>query len=295
MSRAPADTASSQPADAALLAALQQLLAPLARLAVAKGLPWAVVEELTKQALVQAADAAHPDLLPHRKVSRVSTATGIHRREVTRLIQVLREGRLGEPPPRRSLASELFAHWQGDPVFLDRRGRPRVLPRQATTDGSPSFESLAQSVTRDVHPRSLLDELVRLGLATWDEAADTVALARDAFVPRGDVARMLQFLGANVGDHFAAAVDNVLDDDHRHFEQAIFADGLSEASLVQVRASMAARWKALLGEVVPELEALVARDDGRPDATRRMRLGLYTYTEDTAAGSDETAVPDPGD
>lgn len=286
------DPAGAHPADAALLAALQQLLAPLARLVVAKGVPWAVLEELTKQALVQAADAAHPGLLPHRKVSRVSTATGIHRREVTRLIQVLREGRLGEPPPRRSLASEVFAHWQGDPLFCDRRGRPRTLPRQAVADGSPSFESLAQAVTRDVHPRSLLDELVRLGLATWHEADDTVALVRDAFVPRGDAARMLQFLGANVGDHFAAAVDNVLGDDHRHFEQAIFADGLSEASLQQVRASIGPRWQALLAEMVPELEALVARDDGQPDATRRLRLGLYTYTDDTAAGTDEAPARD---
>ena len=55
----------------------------------------------------------------------------------------------------------------------------QALPRQGA---APSFESLAQEITRDVHPRSLLDELCRLGLATWDEAGDTVALSREAFV-----------------------------------------------------------------------------------------------------------------
>ena len=40
-----------------------------------------------KQAVVQAAAAAHPQVAPHRSVSRISTATGINRREVTRLLQ----------------------------------------------------------------------------------------------------------------------------------------------------------------------------------------------------------------
>lgn len=287
-----ASPANDSPADDAVLGALQSLLAPLARLVVARGVPWAVLEELLKQAVVRAADEAHPGLLPHRKVSRVSTATGINRREVTRLIQVLREGRAGEPPPRRSLASEVFTHWQTDPTFRDAQGQPLTLPRHPPADGGVSFEALAQAVTRDVHPRSLLDELVRLGLAQWDEAADTVALSRDAFVPRGDTARMLQFLGANVGDHFAAAVDNVLGDDRRHFEQAIFADGLTAASIEAARSAVAARWKALLAEVVPELEALVARDDGAEGATHRLRLGLYTFNTDTAAPAGDASGDD---
>ena len=265
----------------ALLRALQELLAPLAKLAVARGVTHAVLEELLKQAMVHAADDAHPGLLPHRKVSRVSTATGINRREVTRLIQVLREGREGEPPPRRSLASELFAHWLSDPVFRDKRGSPRVLPRQALADGGPSFESLAQAVTRDVHPRSLLDELLRLGLATLDEERDLVKLSRDAFVPRGDVVRMFQFLGANVGDHLSAAVENVLGDGQRHFEQSLFAEGLSQASMVELRQVVTARWQSLLADLVPTLEAMIERDHGQGDASQRLRLGLYTFNEDT--------------
>jgi len=43
------------------------------------------------------------------------------------------------------------------------------------------FEALAQSITRDVHPRSMLDELVRLGLVQHDEDLDSVSLARSEF------------------------------------------------------------------------------------------------------------------
>src|SRR5262245_57257724 len=142
----------------ALLAALRQVLEPLALLAVQRGLPYATVDEMLRRAFVGAADAAHADLLAHRKVSRVSTTTGINRREVSRLLGVLRDAQASQQLPRRSLASEVFAHWMSDARYRDRRGEPRVLKRQGR---APSFESLAQSITRDVHPRSLLDELVR--------------------------------------------------------------------------------------------------------------------------------------
>jgi hypothetical protein len=268
-------TSDPAPSDqAALTEAVRALLAPVARLVLARGLPYAAVHEQFKQLLVQAADEAHPDLLPHRRVSRVSTATGINRREVTRLIQALREGREAAKPARRSLASEVFTHWLTAAAYLDRKGAPKVVPRGGR---APSFDALAREVTRDVHPRSILDELLRLGLARLDPAADTVEIVAEAFVPRGDAPRMLQFLADNVGDHAAAAVDNVLGDGHRHFEQAVFADGLRAESVAALRNQIGAIWQQLLATLVPQLEQQVAHDAGLPGATHRIRLGLYTF------------------
>lgn len=276
------------PADA-LTAALRQLLVPLARLALARGVTHATLDELLKQALVDAADRQHAELPPHRRVSRISTATGIHRREVTRLVTALREGADRQAPPQRSLASELFAHWRTHRLFCDRRGSPAELPRQGP---APSFEALAQAVTRDVHPRSLLDEMIRLGMAAHDRQHDTVRLLREDFVPRGDASRMLRALGNNVGDHLEAAVDNVLADAPRHFEQAIFAAGLSAASVAELDRLVRAHWGELADALVPALEALVARDaatdtsdpDHAPEAARhRVRLGLYSLAQDEPA------------
>jgi hypothetical protein len=278
----PADDPSAPgPEQQALREALGRVLEAAARLAVSRGLPFAAAEEMLKQAFVDAAAAAHPTLAPHRRVSRISAATGINRREVTRLTQrALR----GAPTLRaRSRASELFAHWRSQPPYRDRRGEPRRLPRQGP---APSFETLAQEITRDVHPRSLLEELTRLGLAEFDPASDTVRLLRDAFVPRGDRVRMLGFLGDNVGDHLAAAVDNVLADAATpHFEQAVFADGLTPESLASLRPLIAAQWQALLARLVPHLEACVAADAARPAAAQgRVRVGLYTYQETAPTG-----------
>ncbi len=278
-------TAAASAEAAALLQAIEQVALPLARLAVAKGMPFAVVESQLKQAFVQAAREAHPDLPAHRAVSRIATTTGLNRREVTRLTQVRESS-----PQRRPVAAELFARWANDLTYRDRQGRPRVLPRQGA---ALSFELLAQSVTRDVHPRSLLDELLRLGLVVHDTATDTVALVRDAFVPRGDTERMLGFLSDNVGDHLAAAVANVLTDGREHFEQAIFADELSAQSIEQVRSLVNAQWRDVTATLVPAIEALIEQDRaaGLPQ-DRRLRVGLYTYT-DRMAGTEPLASADP--
>ena len=272
--------------EAALTQALEDLLAPLARLAVAHGLPFAAVEDLFKRAYVDAARASHGSSGGARDISRVSMATGLNRREVTRLS----EARPTVASTRRSPATEVFTRWRGDKAWHTRRGKPLALPRQGP---APSFEALAQSVTRDVHPRSLLDELCRLGLTEISADGETVRLLRDAFVPRGDTARMFGFLGDNVGDHLSAAVANVLADSSPHLEQALFADTLSAESMQKLRPLLEAQWQSLMRAVVPEINALIEADrqaaaaDGRP-ADRRMRVGLFTYHEALPAPPDES-------
>lgn len=270
MTHDPPPTDTPAPEQQALLETLSAVLEPLARLAVARGVPYSAFEDLAKSAFVRAAHAAHPDLPEHRRVSRISTTTGLSRREVTRIVQAP-----GRPTPSRSHASEVFARWMTDPDYRDGRGRPLALPRQGD---APSFESLAHSVTRDVHPRSLLEELVRLGMATVDEARDTVRLSHEAFVPRGDTDRMLRFLGDNVGDHLSGAVANLLGSGSQHFEQALFADGLSDASMPAFRELVKTQWQTLRQAVVPALQALIDadREAGRA-GDHRVRIGLYTY------------------
>lgn len=260
------------PDQTALLEAYQRLLLPLARLAVSRGLPCARLEELLRAAVVQAAREQHNVAGTHGEVSRISAATGLNRREVTRLLDAGAAPR----PTRRWPAGEVFTRWLSDPQYRNR-SKPRKLARQGP---APSFEALAQSVTRDIHPRSLLEELTRLGLVHWDEDSDKVALQRDAVVPRSDFAQMLSFLGNNVGDHLHAAVDNVMGDGSIHFEQAIYADELSEASLQQLRDLISEQWALMFERLVPALEALIAADQtaGRPQ-DQRARIGFYSFTQ----------------
>lgn len=266
------------PDQTALLGAFEQLLRPLARLALARGLPYSALDELLRSALVQEARNLQADAPAHGLVSRVSTATGLSRREAGRLLQDTAE----PPPAPRWLAGELFAHWMSDPACL-HGGKPRRLPRQGP---APSFEALAHCVTRDVHPRALLDELCRLGLAQWSQDDDSVALQRDAYVPSADFGHMLALLGDNVGDHLQAAVANVLGTSGEHFEQAVYADELSQESVAALRPLIAAQWAELFQRLVPELERHLAADRAAARTQdQRVRIGFYSFAEPMAQTS----------
>ena len=256
----------------AALAALDSVFAPLAQLCLSKGIRIQAVEERLRVAFVQAARDTQPAATFSRVTSRISAATGLTRREVDRLTHAPQDA--ARAP--RSPITELFTRWLSDPALRGADNKPTPLPRQGP---APSFEALAQSVTRDVHPRTLLDELCRLQLAALDPVTDQVALLRDAFVPSGDWARMMGYVGDNVGDHFRAAVANVLQDGKQQLEQAIFADELSAESLAETAKVMTDQWRRLLTEVAPQLEKMIEKDRqlGRPQ-DRSIRIGMFTWS-----------------
>ena len=270
------NTAPSDPHSAeqqSLLVALRAVLAPVAQLCVAKGIRIQMFEEMVRGAFVSAAIEAHPALTSGRIASRISATTGLTRREVTRLAKERK------PPLRRlrSPITELFTRWMSSQTLQGPDKLPLPLPRQGD---APSFESLANSVTQDVHPRTLLDELCRLQLGRHDMETDTVYLVQDAFVPRGNWARLMAFLGDNVGDHLRAAASNVLTDGKQHLEQAIYADELSKESLQLAREMMARQWRMLLAQMSAELDQMIEADRqaGRLQ-DQCMRIGLFTWSQ----------------
>jgi|GEM_PF-432325 len=255
----------------ALVAVLGQVFAPVARLCLGKGVSVQAVEETLRLAFVAAAQSSCAGMNPERLTSRISTMTGLTRREVARL-------QASEAPARprtRSVASDVLTAWVSHPDYIDAQGLPRRLAR---TGPAPSFEALASSVTRDVHATSILADMQRLGLVARDPGADTVALLESVFVPQSDWPRLIGFLGANVGDHLQASVDNVLGDTHRHFEQSLLADELSAASLEQAKGLITEQWRELMTHLAPRLQALMEQDRalGRSQ-DQQVRIGLYSF------------------
>jgi len=270
--------------DGALTTMLSRLIAPLARLCLANGVTFAAVEEILKRAFVREASKLQLNLPGQGAVSRISTATGINRREVTRLTKTYNSERRLKPP----IATELFARWTTAPEFRDNNGEPCALKRLGP---APSFEALANSLTRDVHPGSLLGELIRLGIAHFDEKTDCVTLCRDNFVPSSDSMQMLGLLSDNVGDHLDAAVANVLHDECNHLEQAVFADELSVESVETLNPLIKAHWKTLHDDMILTVTGLVEADRvaGRCQ-NQRVRIGMYAFSESTSNAATPEAV-----
>lgn len=260
------------------------LLAPLVRWLIGRGVPLGGVVQTLK--LVYLREAQHDLERRGRRVtdSALSVLTGVHRKEIRAL---LGEHRNGGPAPAPRLAptpaSMLFTRWITDPRYRDDAGVRLSLARHGPV---PSFEALARDVSSDVHPRTLLEELQRLGLVRSE--ADTVHLLSDSFVPQPHDPQAVGVMAVNVADHLAVALRNLdcTDPDERHLEQSVFAQGLSEDSVRYLGQVARQLWASARETMVREAQHCLDADRARAaagegDAARsaRLRFGAYFHQE----------------
>ena len=165
---------------ASLIAVPRRLLRPLVRLLVQQQVQYPFIAGLLKSLYIDVATDEFAIDEKEMTLSRLSLLTGIHRREAKRLREA---GPAADAPPPRavSLGAQILARWTGEAPWIDAEGRPRALAR-ADESGS-DFRALVRSVSVDIHPRSVLDEWLRLGVAETD-GADRVVLRSAAFATR---------------------------------------------------------------------------------------------------------------
>jgi hypothetical protein len=258
------------------IAAALRLMEPLVKLLLHEGVTYPrLVNALKKTFLESGANILEADSARVND-SSISTLTGIHRKDV-------REWRSVGQPRRQAktfgAVMEVFTRWANDPAYCDPQGQPRVLDRAG---GPGSFEALAASVSNDVHPHTVLQELIRLGVARRVEAesngsGDKVSLCADAFVPKKGVAEMLQLFSDNVADHIAAATHNIIGRDAPMLEQSVFADSLRPESAAALSKLSRQIWSNAFHDFVREATALSDQDQGRSGTDQRIRFGMYFY------------------
>lgn len=267
----------------ALLASIARILRPLVRLLIARGITLPAAVEMLKDAYVKVAvtdfrlgDAPPPD-------TRVSLLTGVHRKDIRRLRDA---DRAPEDMTALNVLSEVVTRWATDRRYRTRDGKPRVLPRSSTARHPVSFASLAYSISSDLKPRPILDELVRLGMVALD-AEENVTLNVAAFVPPKDADERNFFLGENVGDHLAAGVHNLSGGDPPYLDQAIYSDDLSPESVNALLHLSREQWAEVLQVVVRRTAELEAKDRAAGRATHRINVGMYFYAEPRAVPPEE--------
>jgi hypothetical protein len=273
---------------AAVLAALRAVLAPLVRVLIHFGVTFPTLGSLLKQAYV--AEAERSFALPGRGTSdsRISLLTGVHRKDV----QALRHAPAEATPRAASptLAAQVVSHWIGHPGWRDAAGEPLALPRGARPgDGGRSFEALVAGLNRDLRPRTLLDELLRVGLVR--EGADgLLRVLGAAEVPQGDLERLAYYFGRNLADHIAAAGHNLAGGTPPFLERALAFDGLSAAAVAELTDCAREGAMALLVRLNERAVHLAEADPPPPEASHRFMTGLYVYAQ-----ADPQPVPGPAD
>jgi len=262
-----------------LVMALKRLLRPLVRLLLSFSVQYPYLANLLKLTYVEVATREFPLEDRPQSDSRISLLTGIHRQDVKRLRGEMMSD--APPPPVVSLGAQLVSRWLGEAAYLDAKGRPKPLPRLATHGGDASFERLVQTVNKDIRPRVVLDEWLRLGVAELDKQ-DRVVLRTESFVPAHGVEEKLFYFGKVIHDHLAASEHNLTTGQPPMLDRCVYFDQLTEQSAEQ----LADYARSLAGEAMQALNRraleLQQADAAKPEATNRINFGLYFYRADEA-------------
>ncbi|MEM9430609.1 MAG: DUF6502 family protein [Pseudomonadota bacterium] len=266
------------------LKVMKGLMRPLVRTLIARGITAPAFYKLLKSVYVE---VAHDDFRIGNKAptdSRITLLTGVHRRDV-RAILSSEDETWETTRSKTAMLATVIGQWRARPSYLAEDGSPKPLPRTAA-DGE-SFEALVRAINTDIRPRTVLDELLRQDLLV--EGEDGLLRISDAARrgPASDDDRLV-FFASNVGDHIAAAAENLLAETPPFYERAVFYNNLRPEAVDAIEA----RARLLSQNVLETLneESLALRGDAEitPPGRERYRLGIYFYRE---TGEPETAPP----
>ena len=253
------------------------LMAPIAQWLLRSGVSYPAFTEVLKSVFVEAARGELGRDNAKATQSALSMLSGVHRKDVRTIIETPGPSRTTPVP---TLPSQVFTRWLTDRRYRDANGQPRALLRSG---GRRSFDSLCREISNDVHPRTVLEELLRLGRVGID-GAHVVVLA-DAFVPSSRIDEMTSLFTANASDHLAAAVGNITRNDPKFLEQSIYADRLTPASADLLHASARLAWARAFDKMVTLAQSRVDHDAGS-DGNMRVRFGVYFFSEPVPARGD---------
>lgn len=257
--------------------ALKRVFKPFVKLMLANNLTYTFAIDVIKGLFVEIAERDFTLDNKRQTDSRISLMSGVHRKDVRRLRE--HQPDVEEVMPANvSLGSQVIATWNANPEYLNEIGLPRPLPRFAASNADQTFEGLVRSLSTDIHPRAVLDEWLRLGIATIDDES-FVHLTTDMFIPQDGYEEKVFYFGHNMHDHAQAAVSNVLGQPISYFERCVHYDELSKTSVDVIEEFAKKHSMKVLRGVNKVADVSAFNDKTNPEAKMRMTYGVYFYHE----------------
>ena len=260
----------------ALSAAAQGILRPLVRVLLRNGIPYGAFAEMARRVYAEVAEKEFA--LPGRKqtVSRISTLTGLTRKEVTRL-QAVETGDRADAE-RYNRPARVIGGWVRERRYHDKRGRPAELPMEGEAG---SFAALVREFSGDIPPRAMADELARVG-AIEILPEGSVRLLTRAYIPRGDQAEKIGILGTDVADLIRTIDHNLTcPSGEAYFQRRVSYDNIPRERLPALTSELARKAQSCLESMD---RALAAADRDRSPGVRgsgkvRAGVGIYYFEE----------------
>ncbi len=248
------------------------------------GITWGEFAELSKEVFVDVARRDYGIQGRPTNNSRVAMITGLSRREVTRVRDVL-IGEAQAPEPPSSRVAQVLSGWHVDREFLDGDGQPAVLPANGERG---SIAALLKRYAGDLPHGAFLKELQQLGLVEKNGSGGFRVLARDYLRGAADPDIVRQ-LGVALHDHGATLAHNA---NTERTEPARFEGIASTPRLAPRYARAFAKFAGERAQAfLEEIDAWLVRHEIRGSAKKgaddhgvRVGLGVYLIRDDVRRG-----------
>jgi len=268
-----------------VLSALAETLQPFIELLLASGIDYPQFASYLKPLFIEQAKRELQRMHLGLTDSSLSVLSGVHRKDVKNW----RENKLFSSKSNQvSISAQIFATWVQHPEYRDRKKQPKPLRR---TGEAPSFDALVRLVTQDIHPFTILQDLIRLNLVQVEirKNVEIVVPRLEGFIPPPGSKEALQLMASNVSDHAKAAVSNLLGA-RPTLEQSVFASGITKDSAELLSKLARQLWENARAEMIAEATKLYEADRLDGDANHRVRFGSYFFSEnlDLSSSGKET-------
>jgi len=250
---------------------VRRMLRPLVRLLLKSGFSYGAFAESLKYTYL---DVASSELtLPGRKqtTSRISTITGLTRKEVHRLLNDQGDAQV-ESGRQLNRAARVISGWLSDPRFCDEQGKPRLL---SMDDSEHGFLQLVKAYSGDIPYRTITDELMRID-AIEITPSGALRLTRQAYIPGQDSEEKLQMMADDVAMLLETIAHNLLakSEAERFFQRKVYYDNIPRERQQELRQFIDRTAQECLEKINAELARYDRDNHPEIDGSGRVKLGL---------------------
>jgi hypothetical protein len=260
-----------------LLSATASILKPLIKMLIRYGIGYAAFTDLAKHVYYEV--GKNDFAIPGKKqtASRISTLTGLSRKEVARLEALPpRQGTLDAS--RINRAARVISGWVRDKEFQTGKQEPADLPFEGDTK---SFSALVKRYSGDITARTIADELLRI---------DAISMAPDglihlnirAYVADSSDADKIVILGTDVNRLIQTIDHNLTNPDAPYFQRKVAYSLIPTEKIPDVKNQLT----KIAQSSLETMDKVMAKHAVRKSATKksvpytRAGVGIYYFEGD---------------
>jgi hypothetical protein len=278
----------SDPIREAVSAAVEEVLEPLAQLAMGMQIGASDFIRLIEQAFIHAVE--HDAALagrPRPGASAVAARSGLTRQRVSQL-RSMGSSENSPGAERQPQTLRILSAWKSDPKFSDRFGSPKVLPVR----GPVSFNALVKRHGSGLRARSILKELDRIKAVRLTKEGE-VEVHHPPDVDAARKEQAIRDLGEFGREFLETLTHNVLNPETPRYHRRVAAVHVKDQEvprLVRDAGSQARVWALALQDAITDNSVTVKPG---PNAQKATRLSGHFFISERPSNVQAVAGPRP--